>query len=382
MIIQDTPRTTVECISHQGKRCIKKTFKKIGLIDFETMITVMFHNSITPEIIDIDPENRSFIRPYYPYNLRDYLVAKDGEADRHSLGTHLALGLFDLWNQGYIHRDVHAENIYVSEAGVLFLCDWEHVCERESGIPFWHSPDFVGGGGVHAFWDKGCRVDINTILGLDSMFVINIAKEALVRSLEHSGGAYWERLSKGQIYGSIDVPGFKQEGRRDPKARLDQFRVNLAGKTVLDLGCNAGAMSFEAFNRGASKVMGLELLAPRIDTARSIANFAGIDDRVSFYQHNFDRAYAIPNAPFDVVFAFAIDHQTSCRLSLYRLLCEVTSEVLLLESSLQKEHHNDIMNDLAHAGFKTVEYVGDSTASDRKKRCRMCYRAYKHKKVD
>jgi 2-polyprenyl-3-methyl-5-hydroxy-6-metoxy-1,4-benzoquinol methylase len=376
MILQESNRTRVEKIVHEGRACIRKTFKKLDEQSFADLITVMWHNSITPELIEINKEQCFFIRPYYPYNLQEYLDAKDGQANRRSLGAHLALGLFDLWNQGYIHRDVHANNIYINEAGTLFLCDWEHVCKREQGVPFWASPDLLGGSGAHAYWDKGQTADINTVLGLDSKFAINKTREALVHALERGGGAYWERLSKGQIYGTINVAGFRQGGRRDPVARLDQFCIDFTGKTVLDIGCNNGSISFEAFNRGASKVLGLELLLPRVNAARSIANFAGINNKVWFYQHNFDKI-AVPNAPFDIVCAFAIDHQTQQPKEFYKKLYAVTGETLLFESSKQPEYRCWCMKQLEEAGFGYVKYIGESSASDKKHRSRMCYIARK-----
>jgi hypothetical protein len=259
------------------------------------------------------------------------------------------------------------------------------VKKKAPRVAFFDSPDLKGGYGTHAHWDKGGHVDIGRILGLDSRFAVNMAKEALTLSLKDSGGAYWERLSAGQIYGTIDVPGFFQEGRRDPKVRLDQFGVDLYGKTVLDMGSNAGAMSFEALNRGATHVRGLELLGPRVQTANLIARFAGIDDRVVFHKIDFNKdisEYQLPMLPADVVFAFAIDHQVESRPYLYDLLWHCTHDVLLFESSQQREFQTQIMRDLMEAGFKTVEYVGESTASDKKRRCRMCYRAYKERKVD
>jgi len=378
MILQETARAIVTVVEYQGQQAVKKTFKKMELERFCEIMRIMFETPRSVRQLAIDIDERSYVMPFYPYTLVSYMEKKDGQADIRSLGRQLALCLFDLWINDYYHCDLHGDNIYVTENGQLFLGDWEHIIKREKGVPFWKSPDLIGGREVHAFWDKRGEVDINKILGVDSRFAVNIAREALRSSLNESGGAYHERVSKGQVYGSIRVPGFEQEGRRDPKARLDQFDVELHGKTILDLGCNAGAMSFEALNRGALYVIGIDLIAQRIQTAKEIASFAGLDDRAEFHKMDFDALFLdIDRA--DITFAFAIDHQTKDRGQLYDLLYRMTGELLLFESSLQKEYKNDIVFHLQQAGFKVVEYIGDSTESDRKKRCRMCFKAYKER---
>jgi 2-polyprenyl-3-methyl-5-hydroxy-6-metoxy-1,4-benzoquinol methylase len=371
MIIQETNRTIVERIEHSGKKAVRKTFKNMEQERFERIMRIMFNNSISPEIIDTDPATCSYVMPYYPYTLNQYLQEKGDEVDKCKLVTRLALGLFDLWQHGYIHRDVHANNVFITNAGVLLLGDWEHVHPRKIGNSFIYSPDLVGGHGIRAYWDKGCKADIGTVLGIDKEFAVDCVRESLVESLEESGGAYWERTSKGQIYGDINVPGFNVAGRRDPKARLDQFGIDFTDKTVLDIGCNAGAISFEAFNRGASKVTGIELLMPRVSAARSIANFAGIDDKVWFHQRNFDKT-AI-GVKYDIVCAFAVDHQTQQPESFYRKLFNATGDTLLFESSKQPEFRGWCMQQLGEAGFGYVKYIGESSASDKKHRSRMCY---------
>lgn len=378
MFRHETNRTIVEEIVHAGQRAILKRFKKIEAWQFDDIIAKMLHSSIAPELLNIDYRGFSYIMPFYPYTLRTYLDAKDGQADRRMLGTKLALGLFNLWEQGFIHRDVHANNIFITEEGQLILGDWEHVHPKPQGIPFERSPDLIGNHSVHAFWDKGCVADINTVLGLNSRFAVNCVKDLLVRLLEHSGGAYWERISKGQVYGDINVPVFHYPGRRNPKGRLNQFGINFTDKTVLDIGCNAGSISFEVLNRHACKVIGLELIHERVVAARSIANFAGLDYKAEFLHHNIDTDPIDFNKyRCDIVCAFAVDHQTQQPETFYKKLYELTGEVLLFESSKQPEYRCWCMKQLENAGFGYVKYVGDSTYSDKKRRPRMCYVAKK-----
>lgn len=374
-VIRDNPRATLTKIDYENKPAVRTDFKKINAEVFREMAKVMIGNPLAPEIFDMAILCH-FTRPHYPYTLTEYLKAKP-DADKKRLATRLALGLFDLWNQGYVHNDVHADNIFVTEGGVLFLGDWEHFYSKDPCMPFWESPDLIGGRHAHAWWDKDGEVDIGKILGFNAAFAVQCAREALVRQLNSSGGAYWERTSKGQIYGTIDVPGFYIEGRRDPKARLDQFNIDFKDKTVADLGCNAGSISFEAIDRGARHVRGFELINCRADTAQNIANFAGIDHRAQFVHFNFDEYDDIPGRPYDIVCAFAIDHQTQKPDLFYKRLYDATGETLLFETSKQPEFRGWCRKQLHEAGFGYVKYIGESSASDKKGRSRMCFVAEK-----
>src|SRR5947209_5356273 len=52
---------------------------------------------------------------------------------------------------------------------------------------------------------------------------------------------------------------------------------NLAGQTVLDIGCNAGFYSIEMKRRGATRVLGIDCDEEYLDQARFAAEASGID---------------------------------------------------------------------------------------------------------
>src|SRR5690242_14472445 len=54
----------------------------------------------------------------------------------------------------------------------------------------------------------------------------------------------------------------------------------LDGKSVLDLGCGSGGYLIEAANRGAARVVGVDLAGPMIDVARDLVREHGFGDRV------------------------------------------------------------------------------------------------------
>lgn len=65
------------------------------------------------------------------------------------------------------------------------------------------------------------------------------------------------------------------EGSRSAAHRLDRFGANLAGKSVLDLGCCIGSVAMEAYCRGARLVAGVDSIPMYIDCAIDIARFNG-----------------------------------------------------------------------------------------------------------
>lgn len=56
----------------------------------------------------------------------------------------------------------------------------------------------------------------------------------------------------------------------------------IAGKTVVDFGCGEGAEAVEMAQRGAGRVVGLDLWPARIEAARAAARRAGVADRCEF----------------------------------------------------------------------------------------------------
>lgn len=167
-----------------------------------------------------------------------------------------------------------------------------------------------------------------------------------------------------QIYGTIDLPGFKiTNAQRNTKKRFDRFDINsLKGKTVLDLGSNIGCLSFEAFNRGAKSCFGIEYMKPRVDLANDIAKFVGINDVVRFI-HGDLNTLKIPGS-YDVVFALAVDGWISNKQNLYSQLGTICKETLFFETHIGagqgatgKPKHEEVHKLLKGVGFKTITYV-------------------------
>jgi tRNA (mo5U34)-methyltransferase len=111
--------------------------------------------------------------------------------------------------------------------------------------------------------------------------------------------------------------------------------TDLAGKSVLDVGCNAGFYSVAAKQRGAARVLGVDAQRREIRQARFVRNALGLDiefRRLSVYDLSKETV-----GSFDVTMALGlIYHLKHLVLALERLF-EVTNELLILETAVLPE---------------------------------------------
>ncbi len=76
---------------------------------------------------------------------------------------------------------------------------------------------------------------------------------------------------------------------------------DLAGKSVLDVGCGSGRYMFEAVRRGADDVVGIDAASGALEAAKKIAGDLGVQDNVNFINSDF-LDYGIERK-YDIVFA-------------------------------------------------------------------------------
>jgi len=169
--------------------------------------------------------------------------------------------------------------------------------------------------------------------------------------------------TKDVIYCAFSTPGFsvpRNEAQRDAARRLEQFGVrpeDIRGKRVLDLGCNNGAILFQLSNHGPACGLGIEYDPEKVDLARRIAAFAGIE-RLEFRVGDLDALEARDiGAPFDVVLCLAIEAHVQKPDHLYRLLAAVTQGVLLFEANASTSPKS-VQAELAKAGFREIRHLG------------------------
>lgn len=103
-----------------------------------------------------------------------------------------------------------------------------------------------------------------------------------------------------------DIPGV-----RDMEHRYEviKFPKSFDGETVIDFGCSAGAICFDAKKRGAKRVVGLDYKAETIEVAKKLAIEQNLD--IEFYTFNIDDGLdrlksIIGGDKFDHIFALSI----------------------------------------------------------------------------
>jgi tRNA (mo5U34)-methyltransferase len=134
---------------------------------------------------------------------------------------------------------------------------------------------------------------------------------------------------------------------------LDQhgFPKDFGGKTVLDIGCNAGFYSFVAKLRGAKSVLGVDHQQEYVNQALFMRDILGID--VEFKQgdgHELDEG----SEPYDIVINTGVIYHLQNPVDFLTKVAKVTREMMYLETeALTDPMHSE------YAWFIEGEYGGD-----------------------
>ncbi len=180
--------------------------------------------------------------------------------------------------------------------------------------------------------------------------------------------------TQGVAYCAFSVPGYEVEphkAQRDASKRLARFgatREKISGRSLLDLGSNAGAMLLQASNYGPSRGLGIEYDVDKVDTANDIVAFANVEN-IEFRSGDIDHLNESVVGVHDIVFALAIEGHVKDPERLYKLLGAVTRETLYFEGNSNCDL--DLVQDrLSRAGFSEFHHLGfcDDDADPRNNR--------------
>lgn len=164
-----------------------------------------------------------------------------------------------------------------------------------------------------------------------------------------------ELRTKDVMYCAFSTPRFTvtpEESQRDATKRVAAFGLSaddVAGRTVLDLGSNAGAMLFELSNFAPSSGYGIEYDADKVDLANEIASLADIE-HVRFAQGDIDELDPAKVGVHDIVLALAIEGHVQQPDRLYWLLGQVAGDLLCFEGNSTCDM-DDVRTRLTAAGF-------------------------------
>lgn len=119
----------------------------------------------------------------------------------------------------------------------------------------------------------------------------------------------------------------------DPLTEL--YGGSLAGKRVLDLGCNAGYWALEAIERGCDFVAGIDGRAMHIEQARFVFEAKDVDkERYEFLQGDIFEMDLSSLGRFDVVLCLGLLYHISKHVELLEKISEVNDDVLLIDTTL------------------------------------------------
>lgn len=175
------------------------------------------------------------------------------------------------------------------------------------------------------------------------------------------------------LYGSFHYPEFTlANAARNTVHRFEQFEIpeDLTGKTVLDVGSNTGAVSFEFARRGAT-VIGLEYNKERVDFCNELSKALLVPATFYCCDANGDFPSEIPSQ-FDIVSCTALDAYMDDRFALYQKLADRTKEICYLESNFPSSASRDFKVEVEDTKsffskfFPFVNFIGYSTAGGRR----------------
>jgi 2-polyprenyl-3-methyl-5-hydroxy-6-metoxy-1,4-benzoquinol methylase len=156
------------------------------------------------------------------------------------------------------------------------------------------------------------------------------------------------------------------------------FPRDFSGKTVLDIGCNAGFYSFVAKLRGARSVLGVDYQQEYVDQALTMREVLGID--VEFRRG--DEHVLEDSGPFDIVINTGVIYHLQNPMDFLTKVAKGTREMMFLETEaltdpqyseyawfIEGEYGRDISNWWVYgplcaermaraAGFPHVEFQG------------------------
>ena len=127
-----------------------------------------------------------------------------------------------------------------------------------------------------------------------------------------------------------------------PQVKWERFKGSLpddlSGRTVLDIGCNAGFYAMEMKRRGADRVLGIDFDADYLEQARFAADVRGLD--IEFRQMSVYDVGSL-REKFDLVFFIGVLYHLRHPLLALDLIHEHVAGDLMVFQSLQRGS-NDI----------------------------------------
>ncbi|KKN43633.1 hypothetical protein LCGC14_0701340 [marine sediment metagenome] len=223
-----------------------------------------------------------------------------------------------------------------------------------------------------SLWDMPEYVKIEDTSLLD---VSNIDGENLKQEIKDL--TQFPHKGRKQNYQTYYMDDKYEEGSRNTLYRYETMGLNsldFNGKSVLDLGCNLGAMLFEVKRRGAAKTLGIDYEGDYITCARRLAFYNKIP--INFIKLDLNDMESIKHirqyfcdVPIDIVFALSL--YKHIHENVFTILKHLKWRVCYVESNNAPEglatgHVMEMIAEMSKLEAKSI-YLGQTT--DRSPRC-------------
>lgn len=132
---------------------------------------------------------------------------------------------------------------------------------------------------------------------------------------------------------------------------------SLMGKTVLDLGCNAGFWSLLSIENNCKYVLGIDGRKMHIDQANFIFDVKDVaKEKYSFIQEDIYNYFNMTTDQFDIIYCMGLLYHINNPIELLENICRINKDIILIDTSindhidpimiLQKENISDPRNSL------------------------------------
>jgi 2-polyprenyl-3-methyl-5-hydroxy-6-metoxy-1,4-benzoquinol methylase len=143
---------------------------------------------------------------------------------------------------------------------------------------------------------------------------------------------------KTPIFDPAHVNRHKQRAAYFFEPMVKMYGGSLAGKRVLDLGCNAGFWSLKAIEAGADYVLGIEGRQMHVDQANLVFEVNQVDRRrYEFRTGNIFTDDFSDQGPFDVVLCLGLMYHVSKTVELIERMSAVNTDVLIIDTAISTD---------------------------------------------
>lgn len=384
-------RAKTELIRYRDGLAVKKTWKPGNekFIEREKYAYSELSKKISCISQLIDSGENYIIIPYY-----ENILNEDELTKKMILTTHIidvANYFKELYEVGYFNPDIHPGQFIFSEKDGLKAIDFEYLQAYDQKPDLFiesydikgYPKDFKGdkpnyqGENLHKFYDElwiqytgysleqianlvekgkysNDDLEINKVLGL-----LNYAKTS---GKSYNGSLY------GSAYHSLKLKEYYFRGQRECNLRLQKVPYDFSGKTVLDIGCNAGGM----LHAIADKVeMGVGIdYDYRLVNAANAVRAINKTNNLSFYR------FDLENEDIGLIKNFILDENEKIDICFLLSVCmwiknwkEVISFVasisnnLLFETNGTKEQQFEQIEELKK-NYENIEVIEEESNDD------------------